>query len=92
MSGELHAAQGFPLTLSLSNGERKAFFNGLLRFRSRLETIGPARGVLARRRAFPAALATLLRSMAMMSALLYSGPHGPNRDGGLRQAIGEHVG
>jgi hypothetical protein len=25
------AAQGFPLTLSLSKGERKSFFNGLLR-------------------------------------------------------------
>jgi hypothetical protein len=24
------ATQGFPLTLSLSKGERKAFFNGLL--------------------------------------------------------------
>ena len=30
MSGRRRAPQGFPLTLSLSKGERKAFFNGLL--------------------------------------------------------------
>jgi hypothetical protein len=30
MSGEMLAAQGFPLTLSPSKAERKALFNGLL--------------------------------------------------------------
>ena len=29
MSEEMHAAQRFPLTLSVSKGERKAAFNGL---------------------------------------------------------------
>ena len=31
MSGELLAPEGFPLTLRLSKGERKSFFNGLLK-------------------------------------------------------------
>jgi len=30
MSGEMLAAQGIPLTLSPSKGERNTFFNGLL--------------------------------------------------------------
>ena len=30
MSGRMAVAQGFPLTLSSSKGERKAFFNGPL--------------------------------------------------------------
>jgi hypothetical protein len=30
MSGRTLESQGFPLTLSLSKGERKAFFNGLV--------------------------------------------------------------
>jgi len=30
MSGEVLAAEGFPLTLSPSKGERIAYFNGLL--------------------------------------------------------------
>jgi hypothetical protein len=36
MSGRTLAAQGFPLTLSPSKGERKAFLNGRLGFWPRL--------------------------------------------------------
>jgi len=84
MSGEVLAAQGFPLALRRAQGERKAFFDGLLCDADRLGSSFVARGGVRRMRLVRKSIATrddmqsvrdrqnwLLRGIAAALLLLY---------------------